>query len=201
VIRPEMTDRAAAAASIGGLALLERSIAYALGSLHLVTASALERPSPCRQWKLSALLEHLDDGVAALCEAVDGAVLTGPPDAPGRPDPDVVSRLRDRARHLLGAATRAVRHPVVSIGGRPLPAGIVTGVGALEVAVHGWDVARSCGRNRPLPAGLAEELIELAPILVGPADRPGRFGLPVAGPPQSGPGDLLLAFLGRDARV
>ena len=65
------------------------------------------------------------------------------------------------------------------------------------MAVHGWDVARACGRDRPVPPSLAEELLDLSPLFVSAADRPGRFAPPVDVPPLAGPGDRLVAFLGR----
>ncbi|MEU0437066.1 hypothetical protein ABZ153_36730 [Streptomyces sp. NPDC006290] len=70
-------------------------------------------------------------------------------------------------------------------------------VGALEIAVHGWDVARACGRARPIPSALAAELLPLAHLVVADADRGVRFAAPVDVPPGTRPGGLLLAFLGR----
>ena len=69
--------------------------------------------------------------------------------------------------------------------------------GAVEVAVHGWDVARSAGRGRPLPAELAAELLALAPLLVSAADRPARFADPVAVSARATAGERLVAYLGR----
>jgi hypothetical protein len=67
----------------------------------------------------------------------------------------------------------------------------------VEVAVHGWDVARACGVDRPIPPALAGELLELCPLLVDDADRPGRFGPPADPSRWARPGDRLVAFLGR----
>jgi uncharacterized protein (TIGR03086 family) len=88
----------------------------------------------------------------------------------------------------------------VSVGGCPVPTSIVTSVGAVEVAVHGWDIAQACGQPRPVPPGLAEELLLLVPLLVTGSDRPSRFAAAVAAPPGASPGDRLIAFLGRDPR-
>lgn len=46
-----------------GLALLERAISYALGSLRLGTFDALPRPTSCRAWDL---LSHMYDSLSAL---------------------------------------------------------------------------------------------------------------------------------------
>jgi uncharacterized protein (TIGR03086 family) len=185
------------AALIGGIGLLERAINYTLGSLHLVTPQALTRPTPCREWNLRTLLDHLGDSLLVLYEAIDiGRVGLDPPGA--ERDPDPVAAVRMRARRLLGAWTNAGDPgQSVSIAGSPLTACIVTSTGALEVAVHGWDVAQACGHNRPIPPLLAEEMLDLSPLFVTDADRPGRFAAPVAVPPLTGPGDRLVAFLGR----
>jgi uncharacterized protein (TIGR03086 family) len=192
-----MTDKRAAAAVTGGVALLERAINYTLGSLHIVTPGALSLPTPCRDWDLRALLDHMNDSLLALNEAIDiGRVDLDVPVDGSDPTGDPVANLRDRACQLLGAWTAAGSH-LVSIAGSPLTAGIVTSTGAIEVAVHGWDIARACGRHRPIPAPLAEELLELSPFFVTDDDRPTRFAAPVDVPPLAGPADRLLAFLGR----
>jgi uncharacterized protein (TIGR03086 family) len=193
-----MADKRATAASIGGIALLERAINYTLGSLQIVTPETLSHPTPCRDWDLRALLGHLNDSLLALSEAVDlGHVDADGSVGDGDPPGDPVAGLRNRARQLLGAWTAADRRHLVSVAGSPLTAGIVTGTGAVEVAIHGWDVARACGWHRPIPPSLAEELLELSPLLVTDADRPVRFARPVDVPPLAGPGDRLIAFLGR----
>jgi uncharacterized protein (TIGR03086 family) len=191
-----MTDERAAAALAGGLGLLERAINYTLGSLMLVTPEAIGRPTPCRDWDLRALLAHMNDSLLALYQAADiGLVDLAAVDDPGTADP--VALLRNRACQLLGAWTNAGDRSVVSVAGFPLTPGIVSGTGAIEVAVHGWDVARACGRNHPVPPALADELLDLSPLFVSAADRPGRFASPVDVPPLAPPGDRLVAFLGR----
>jgi uncharacterized protein (TIGR03086 family) len=192
------------AALHGGVDLLERAITYALGSLAAVRPSDLPRPTPCPDWDLRDLLAHLDDALLALAEAAEeGRVrppgphtLTGGRPG-GGPGGDPVARLRARARRALGGWIRAAGNPTVLVGARPLTAALLTSSGAVEVAVHGWDVARSCGLHRPIPPSLAEELLDLAPLFVTDADRPGRFAPAVPVPPLAAPGDRLVAFLGR----
>src|SRR6266540_2997305 len=154
----------------------ERATGYTLGSLHLVTPAAMERPTPCRDWDLRALLAHMDDALVALQEAVDLACVD-----------------------LDGSAGAGGSKPI-SIGGHELPASVLTSAGALEIAVHGWDVAQACGRRRPIPPSLASELLVIAPFLVSEADRPMRFAPPVDLPSSASPSDKLIAYLGREPR-
>jgi uncharacterized protein (TIGR03086 family) len=193
-----MTCERVPAALIGGNALLERAIGYTLGSLQLVTPQAMSQPTPCRGWDLRALLGHMNDSLLALTEAIDlGRVDVDLRAGGGNQAVGLVASLRDQACQLLGglAATRCGQP--IAVAGYELTRSIVTSTGAIEVAVHGWDVARACGRDRPIPPSLAEELLELSPLFVSDADRPNRFAAPADVPPLAGPGNRLLAFLGR----
>lgn len=177
----------------GGVGLLERAIAYALGALGEVRSTVLDAPTPCARWNLRALLAHLNDSLLALLEAADlGRVGLDVSVVDG----DVVELARERAGRLLGAWSSPRPSGPVLIAQSPLTTGIVVAAGALEVAVHGWDVGRACGADHPMPPGLGEELLELAPFFVTDADRPARFAQPVAAP-RATAGERLLAFLGR----
>lgn len=178
-----------------GVAVLERSISYALGSLALVTPPLLARPTPCPRWDLRDLLHHLNDSMTALQEAASCGEVSM---AALPPDTDrVIPETRDRAVGLLGAWTNGPCTPTVRVAAAPLTAPLIAGAGAIEMTAHGWDVAAACGAPRPIPPLLAEELLDLAVILIRPPDRAGRFGRPLAVDPGSPAGERLLAFLGR----
>lgn len=180
----------------GALDLLERAVGYARVSLRLVPQNGMGRPTPCPAWHLRDLLHHMDDSLTALQEAADlGAVAATP--SIDDPSQDIVTTLRVRACTLLGAWTQDGGTTLVSVAGCPVTPSLLLGTGALEIAVHGWDVARACDGPRPLPRALSEELLELAPLLVSPDDRPTRFAPPVHVGLLAPPGDRLLAFLGR----
>ena len=183
-----------------GLWLLRSAVTYALGTAGLVSPRLLARPTPCEGWDLRLLLCHVADSMDVLSEAMCArSVGPGPQpgDAPASDDP--VMMLRDRAWRLQAACARAgpVERLVV-IGDRGLSASITAVTGALEVTVHGWDIGVACGSRQPVPLILAAVLLPLAPLLVTPATRPGLFSDPVPVPGRSGPGDQLVAFLGRE---
>ena len=93
----------------------------------------------------------------------------------------------------------------MAVGGLPIPAGLVACTGAVEIAVHGWDVSAArgragcggagCGGVRPIPAVLATRMLRLGPLLV--TGREGLFAVPVDVPAQASPGDRLVGYLGR----
>lgn len=191
----------------GGVGLLERAMSYTLGSLLLVTPDAMSNPTPCTEWDLRALLIHMDDSLLALHDAiVNGHVDLDPPDRGetdvdyGDPAVDPVTSLRTRAMRVTGAWADARAPGQISIADRSLSSSIVAATGAVEVAVHGWDVARACRQDRQVPPALAEELLELCWLLVRDADRPTRFAARVDVPSSASPSDRLVAFLGRRPR-
>ncbi|TDE09102.1 TIGR03086 family metal-binding protein [Jiangella asiatica] len=190
----------AGADAASGVELLERAVAYALGSLNLVAPALMVRPTPCAGWDLRTLLWHVDDSLTALCEAAGSGSLAvdAVPAATGDLDP--VEAVKASACRLLGRCAAADGPAVVSVGGHRLGLDVVAGTGALEIAVHGWDVARACGHDRPLPPSFAADLLELARLLVTDADRPARFAAPITVAATDGPGDQLVAFLGRSPR-
>jgi uncharacterized protein (TIGR03086 family) len=198
-----MTEARAAAALFGGVALLERAVGYSLGQIQAVTAATLPRPTPCRRWDLRALLQHMDDSLATMQEALElGSVDPEPPDPgpePGGAAEILVAGLRARGCRLLGALAGG-DDDVVMIGALPMPVRIVASAGAVDVAVHGWDVARACGTGVAMPEQLAEDMLGIVPLLVTDEDRPGRFGPAIAVPAGASAGERLVGFLGRDPR-
>jgi uncharacterized protein (TIGR03086 family) len=199
-----------------GTALLERALGYALCAVRPVTPQALDRPTPCGSWDLGALLWHTCDSLAALYEGFEEGYVAPaerepapePEAAPrhgplrGRParDDDPAAVFRARASRLLGAWTAAEGGGrLVAIGDLPLTAAALAGAGALEIAVHGWDVAQATGLPRPVPASLATVLTRTARQLVPrPSARHPLFGPPLTVPAEADPSDRLVAFLGRD---
>ena len=200
-------------AASGAIGLLVGAISYMLGVCAPIGPAEMTLPTPCADWDLAMLLGHLCQSMADL----ETALRTGQLDLeePASAAGDPVEVLRDRAAQLLctgycfGGPER-----FVAVGGLPMPAGLVACTGAVEIAVHGWDVSAararagrdSAGRDRagrgadvrgtPIPAGLAARMLRLSPLLV--AGREGLFAVPVEVPAQASPGDRLIGYLGRN---
>ena len=137
----------------GVTGLLAGAISYMLGVCALVRPGEMALPTPCADWDLGMLLGHLSDSMADL----ETAIRTGHLDLERPPDHvvgDPVETLRDRAAELL-CAVYGYGGPgcFVAVGGLPVPAGLVACTGAVEIAVHGWDV--SAARARASCGGLA----------------------------------------------
>jgi uncharacterized protein (TIGR03086 family) len=183
----------------GATMLLEQAISYAGRSVLDVTPALLPRPTPCRGWNLDMLLRHASESLAALHEAtVTGHVAL----IPAAPDLDLAAdparTFRDRAGRFLAArAAAGCRHQVLDIGDLPLPAIAIECAGAIEITVHGWDISQACGQRRPIPDALAVSLLAIAPLLIPETGRHPLFSPPVTATARAGPGDRLVAYLGR----
>jgi uncharacterized protein (TIGR03086 family) len=114
------------------------------------------------------------------------------------PADDPVACLRGQAARLRGVWAAGVGRRPVRIADSALDPRIVLGVGAVEIAVHGWDICRACGLRSPIPPALAVELAGVCALVVTPETRYPAFAAPVAVPGRSCPSDHLVAFLGRD---
>jgi uncharacterized protein (TIGR03086 family) len=202
---PERAGPGPLAPVLAGAELLERAVSYTRGSLQLVPGTDLAVETPCRDWDLLALLRHMDDSLAAFTDAADIGYVDLVPVRGDDPADLLVERLRSRACALVSAwSLHDVDHDKpVAVGisrslRRPeLRSDLLAAAGALEIAVHGWDVARACGTDRPVPAALALELLDTVPLFVTDADRPARFAEPVDVPLHARPSDRLLAAVGR----
>ena len=172
--------------------LLDRSLAYTRVALADVGPADLAAPTPCAGWTLARLLTHMEDALDAFTEAAAGrvAVAAVPPAA------DRVAALRDKACALLGAWA-AASPSTVAVGDLLVDAPLLVETAALEITVHGWDVAQATGRRTPVPTGLARRLRPVAERVVQDSDRGTRFAPARDAGPGAGAGDSLMAFLGR----
>jgi uncharacterized protein (TIGR03086 family) len=182
--------------------LLDRALGFALGAAHAVTRERMSGPTPCAGWDLRALLLHMTDSLELLSDGL-GTGRVGMPEPLGfgsarRTAGDPVAALRGQAARLRGLSAGGLGRGPVRIADAVLEHRILLGVGAVEVAVHGWDVCRACGLRRPIPPDLAGELTAVCVLVVTADTRRPAFAPPVAVPSGACPSDRLVAFLGRD---
>jgi uncharacterized protein (TIGR03086 family) len=184
-----------------GSDLLRQAVEYALASADAVTPTELARPTPCPGWSLGLLLSHLSDSLDALTEGlVRGRVDVLPSASTGLAAEPFGMRLRCATLLAVlpaGPADTGSSGRVIAIGDCGLPDNVLACTGAIEVAVHGWDITAACGRPQPIPAPLASVLLDAARVLLPGHARAGLFGPELPAPPPATPGDRLLAYLGR----
>jgi uncharacterized protein (TIGR03083 family) len=205
--------------------LLDCAVRYALSAARHATPQRLTMATPCAGWDLGTLLVHLGDSFDALAEALSARSIdpcggpsggpsgtegsAGAPSGPETPvcgapgdgaaaGAELITGLAGSAAVLLWACAevRTGQEPV-AVGDWQLTTSVVAITGAIEVAVHGWDISVSCGDRRPVPSRLATELLPYAALLVPRRARAGLFAEPVVVPRRTSAGGRLVAFLGR----
>lgn len=177
--------------------LLDVAMDYALDAIDTVRPELLSQSTPCSEWNLRMLLSHACESVAALQEGVCcGRVDLFPTDHhDALVDP--TRCLRGRIMHLRDEWVAANGDRSIAVADQLIPLSLMTCAAALEITVHGWDVFRGSGCERPIPAGLAADLLAISPRLVPDDARHRLFAPPVRTAATATPGERLLAYLGR----
>ena len=179
------------------VAVLDSAVVWTHSCLQLARTSDLSLPTPCAAWNLGQLLAHMEDSLAALGEAAElGRVRLS--EAPTGADPGrIIDRIVQRACATRAAWLQRLTSAPVSIGDLALGRDTTAMVGALEIAVHGWDVAQAVGSGRQIPEDLAVRLYDVAQVVVTSDERGARFAEPIPVPDDASVSTRLLAHLGR----
>jgi len=162
----------------------------------------LSLPTPCAEWDVRRLIEHLVEGNEMFTRAaVDparapaqaGADDPGPGDDPFEAYARSTEAVR-RAWRQPGVLEREIYGPFGT-----LPGHVVVRMHFVDHLVHGWDVAKATGQDTTIDETLARAAYEEMTAALDPSSR--RAGLPF-GPEVPCPRDApvherLVAFLGR----
>lgn len=167
----------------------------------------LGSPTPCPNYSLGDLLDHLNGLVGAFTDAAakqSSQEIASPPPlgSAARLEPD----WRDRIPERLATLAEAWRDPaawggMTRAGGFDMPGEIAGRVALNEVIVHGWDIAKASGQ----PYGADPDDVQVCIETMAPQpgeERPAgddvAFGRPVDVADDAPPVDRLVAVLGRD---
>jgi uncharacterized protein (TIGR03086 family) len=168
-----------------------------------VTADDYGRATPCAEWDVRDLLNHLVSTLAlgqALADTPPAAGL-----APGQlPAVDMVGddpakAYRLGVESLLQAAGGDALDRVHPTPLGDMPGVVLGGFTTLDILVHGWDLATATGQPATLDPGLAESVLAFAREAFAGAGMPRgpRIGPEVPVPEAAPVTDRLVAFLGR----
>ncbi len=168
-----------------------------------VTDEDLTAPTPCPDWTVAALLDHLMGLSWAFAQAA--RKLTDAPGTAGPPPPPSADNLpthwRSRMPVLLEELATAWKDPAAwtgtaQAGGVTMPAADMGVVAMNELIMHSWDLAQATGQEFAADPRILEALIEF--LSHGPAGgTPGLFGPVVAVEDEA---ELLNQALGRAGR-
>jgi uncharacterized protein (TIGR03086 family) len=162
----------------------------------------LDAPTPCSAFDLRALVEHFVGTSAAMARLGLGRPLD-----PQNPwgggehaaDGEWAARLRD---NLAGVAEGWSRPEAwegeAEVGGSPMPRSMLGSMALIEVVTHGWDVARSLGRDVELDPEVADAVDEAVAATAGLGRQMGAYGPEVAVPSDAPGLQRALGKTGRD---
>ncbi len=164
------------------------------GVLVNVSPDQLGAPTPCSEWTIHDLIEHVIGGNERV------GPWGGSSDEPAaRPD-DLVAAHRAAA----AAAHEVFARPdgmstMFKLPFGEIPGQVFIGMRTSDVLTHAWDLAAATGQSTDLDPELATEQLAAVRAFVGPQFRgPGKpFGDEQPCSSERAPADQLAAFLGR----
>ena len=178
---------------------LEQAITSTRGVLAGVSADQLDSSTPCAQWKVSDLINHI---VGA--QHFFTAGVTGQPPSADEEDfasGDYLGAFDESAKTCVAAfSADGVMEKMLTLPFGQMPGAAVAGLAATDTFTHGWDLAKATGQDTALAPELATQLLAGARQMIQPAFRSEEgtvFGPERAAPAGASNADQLAAFLGR----
>jgi uncharacterized protein (TIGR03086 family) len=189
-IRP--TSRAPKRAHVDEFTSAEQALVVAHHVVQAIAPDDLHRVTPCRDFDVAALADHLVDTITRL-----GAASGIQPAVPDGASID--QRIQQVTQPILtGWRHRGLTGAVV-FGGRTLPTHLALGILSLELVVHGWDFAVALHRPLDVSDAHAAHILALARQTLNARSRAtAGFDPPVPVSTDAGSLDQLIAFTGRD---
>ena len=155
-----------------------------------VAATKLDAATPCDDWDVRTLMNHMLDTQRYFVKAARGEDATPPLGSP----PDTVSD--DPV-----ADFQAARSDVLTTFQEPgviEKTGPMLGIAFSDQLLHGWDLARATDQDATMPEPLPEAAYEMIHGRFTDEQREGTFKPEIAVAPGAIAQDKLLAYTGRD---
>jgi uncharacterized protein (TIGR03086 family) len=160
-------------------------------TLSKVTGAAekLESPTPCDDWNVKTLLNHMLDTQRYFVAAARGEDAS----PPGPNPPELIG---DNPRSDFEAG----QGDFLSTYGEPgviEKTGPSIGIAFADQLLHGWDLAKATSQDATMPDGLPAEALKLIHGQFTDEQRKGVFKPEVKVADDASPQDKLLAYTGR----
>jgi uncharacterized protein (TIGR03086 family) len=168
--------------------------------LQAVSAEQWGLPTPCSEWDVRALVNHVCSEqrwmapllsgrtIEQVGSSLDGDLLGPDPLCTWEGAVAETARLVDRPGML---------EQVVRLSSGPATVARYCDEVAADTLVHTWDLARAVGGDEQLPGDLVEAATLIVEPWVSPQGVPGLFAAPVGVDAGADPQTALLAMLGR----
>ena len=153
--------------------------------------------TPCSEWKVKDLIEHLIGGASHLNASMGG----GSSDSPSSESD--VAKLAANFTSVVSEVLQKASDPAaleaqVGTPAGEMSAGQFIGILSLDNLVHTWDLAKATGQGTALDPALTEACYGMfVPGLIDMARPHGAFGPAVSVPDNASTQDKLLGYTGR----
>ncbi|MGW0997857.1 TIGR03086 family metal-binding protein [Streptomyces sp. NPDC002520] len=169
-----------------------------------VTDERLSAATPCPDYALRNLLAHIHGLSVAFCDTARKKLGPTTDISPDASVPDLGPDWREQLPEALDELADAWRDPaawtgMTRAGGVDLPGEVMGAVVADELVIHGWDLARTLGRDYdPDPAALDAAHGFLLAATTDAGGGNGIFGPVVPVPAEASLLDRAVGLSGRD---
>jgi uncharacterized protein (TIGR03086 family) len=156
-----------------------------------ITRDQLDRPTPCAEFTVQGVLDHMVGGATAFAAAFRGAP---PPAAPADSLAALPGALTElvTAMHEPGALDRTIQAPFGEVDGTTFARFVV-----FDGLVHGWDLATATGQPYEPPDALVADVSAFAHGTLDTLRDGHTFTAANDAPPGASPIEQLAAFTGR----
>lgn len=181
--------------------LFEKAAEWAATKVKSVTADHLSSDTPCDEWDVKALTNHMTSGVDFLARAARGE----DPDPNGFTADYVGDDPATAYSAALAAAKKELKQPgllekTLNLPFGEMPAQVALSIFAADQITHGWDLAKATGQDATIPPELAKAALGVVGGNIGD-DRRGEgkfFKAEVPVSESASDQDKLIAYLGRN---
>jgi uncharacterized protein (TIGR03086 family) len=188
---------------VDDVATMEKVVAETNRVISGIEPDQLDNPTPCPDWDVRALLNHVTGGSDMFAECVTEGAL---------PDERLgelmgTDRLGDDYRGAFGAAaqraldafaTPGATDKIVTLPFGEMPAGVALKIAIFDVTVHAWDLAKATGQSTALDPTVLGAALDACEQMIGPEMRDGKMFAAAIDIPADAPlPDRLAAAAGR----
>lgn len=182
------------------IGLFDRATAWTASKIPAADGQR-EASTPCEEWTVNRLLDHLLHGQAIFASGAAGGVV-GPPsgDPPRLVGSDPVAQYETaRQATIASYSAPGVLAGTVNTPFGPMPAAQFLGIAVCDQLIHGWDLARGTHQDAMMPADLAAAAWQMLGGRIADANRgPGKnFKAAVPVPEDASFQAKLLGYTGR----
>ena len=178
----------------------DRSVAGFSRVLGEVGAQQWTDPTPCSEWDVRALVNHVCGEQRWMAPLLDGQTMADVGDSLAGDllgDDPVAAYTRAAANTRAALARHCDLAQTVQLSGGPTAVSRYCDEVGLDTLIHTWDLARAVGADETLPVDLVEAGMVAVQPWIQPDGVPGVFAAPVVVAVDADPATRLLGLLGR----